>query len=270
MNAIVTEGVAHVLELIGPLELNEYLTRRLENVISARLRTVRNAEQTMAILARDEKIGGVGLPPEKVEKISTVIEHIREEWQGRLAEEEKKRIQKAEIAQKERLAQRHVEEQEAHAQWYAEKVRAQINPEEQLRALLQTETPKTASPSSVVVDGIRGTVAPRMISGDSVGELASMDVEHFRRLSPSSDEAAEKIWQKLEALRQESFDRWTKGVTAWRQAPIQQSYLLLVQRSFLEGKPVAEIAERMHAQDLSQLSPVELASLLQLNGRIHL
>jgi hypothetical protein len=93
-----------------------------------------------------------------------------------------------------------------------------------------------------------------------------MTIQQFRRLSKTPEQAAQKIRQKFEALRQESFERWTEGVQAWRNSPIQQQYLALMTESFKLGMPVGEVADQKRQADPSVPTQAELGTIIALNG----
>jgi hypothetical protein len=103
---------------------------------------------------------------------------------------------------------------------------------------------------------------------DLIGEFKTMDIQEFRRLAKDPDQAGEKLFQKFETLRAESFERYTAGIAAWRQSPLQQRYLQLVSESFTRGKTVAEVAAAKLAQDPATPSPAELGAIITLNAKI--
>jgi hypothetical protein len=97
-----------------------------------------------------------------------------------------------------------------------------------------------------------------------------MDIESYRRQSRDPQQAAEKILQKLETLKRESYERWTEGVQAWRQSTLQQQYLRLVTESFASGRPVSELVEEKRKTDPRLPTAEELGSIIALNSKIQL
>ncbi len=110
-------------------------------------------------------------------------------------------------------------------------------------------------------------VPPMRLSGLG-DELKSMDIETFRRQAKTPEQAAEKIYQKLETLKRENFERWTDGVAAWRSSPLQQQYLRLVTESFSTAKPVAQLVEEKRKIDPNLPTAEELGAIIALNARI--
>jgi len=108
---------------------------------------------------------------------------------------------------------------------------------------------------------------PRLIS--LVDELRSISLAEFRRLAKDPQAAADKIYQKLETLGEESFEKRTQGIMAWQSSPIQQSYLSLLGEALKQGKSVQEVADAKRAAGQDSLTPAEIAAVISLNSRLH-
>lgn len=266
-NEALESAIDRAMAEIGPLTKNGYLENRLRNTISTRLRDVRNALQVKDVLQRDEKVGGMSMAPEEAERVAGIVEKIYGETREQVAGAEKQKIQETVEEQKKKIEERKQRESEEHAKWYREKVQAS-KPEEAARQLLSAmaNPPTAGAPRPVGMDGV---VPPTRLVGLNE-ELGGMTVEAFRRLSKNPEQAAKQIYQKLETLKQESFEQWTEGVAAWRRSPLQQKYLTLVADSFREGKPVAELAESRRASDPSIPTAEELGAIIALNSWIQL
>lgn len=254
------QAIDSVMTEIGDIGIDQYMLKRLRNTVSTRLRDVRNAAQAKEILGRDTKVGGVGLAAEQVERISAIIEKIYSTTRQGIADEEHGRIQTTLEEQKKIIEQRKQRESQEHAKWYQDKVGV-AKPEALAKQLIKPITQR--------VSNMDGVIAPVQLSG-LTEELAKMDVMTFRRLSSTPEQAAEQIIRKLETLKQESFERWTEGVEAWRRSPLQQQYLRLVADSFREGKPVSELAEERRRAEPNAPSAAELGAIIALNSRIQL
>ncbi|MFH2063073.1 MAG: hypothetical protein ABIJ46_02865 [bacterium] len=130
---------------------------------------------------------------------------------------------------------------------------------------VQSVRPAGIRPSSAVVS--RPVVsdvarAPRRLTGP-VEELASLTLQDFRRLSRDPSEAALKIRDKVDLLKDESFADKTAGVRAWRDSAVNRLYLETLRRS-LEGTPVEEVLTAM-AKDGEALTKPEFDALMKLN-----
>lgn len=255
---------------IGDLKLDEYIAKRLRNVVSTRLRDVRNAIQTRSMLERETHVGGVGLAPDVAERVAGIIESTYQAQRAAIDEEQRKMIEATQEEQRKKIDERKVRESEEHAAWYKKKVAGAKGDTavEQLRAAMQGKPiPVEASPAAPARPSMIDIVPPMRLTG--LGEeLKSMDIETFRRQAKTPDQAAEKIFQKLETLKRENFERWTDGVTAWRSSPLQQQYLRLVAESFSSAKPVAQLVEEKRKTDPSLPTAEELGAIIALNARI--
>ncbi|KAA0205779.1 hypothetical protein EDM68_04725 [Candidatus Uhrbacteria bacterium] len=252
------------INLKEPLE--EHLLTRLRNLISSRLRDVRNREQILTVLQREQKVGGMGFDPAEADRVTQVIEQVYKDKRTAVEEEARAKIQRIQEEQKQKVEERKKRESEEHAAWYREKV-APAKGEEALRHLIiegsKQPLAQTGRPTSL--DGITG---PGSRLTGLADELRNMDIEAYRRLSRDPQQAADRVMEKLDTLKRESFDRWTEGVEAWRQSPLQQQYLKLVTESFSSGKPVAQLVEEKRKADPRLPSAEELGSIIALNGRI--
>lgn len=267
MDPVLEESIDTCLKNVNiKRKLDEHLTTRLRNLISSRLRDVRNREQILMMLQREEKVGGMGFEPAESERIAVVIEQTYKNTRASVEEEAKSKIFKIQEEQKQKIAERKTRESEEHAQWYRDKVMP-TRGEEALRNVIieGNRKPGTVGGKRTSVDGITG---PRMHLTGLGDELHSMDIESFRRLSKDPKQAAERVFEKLETLKRESFERWTEGVEAWRRSPLQQQYLKLITESFSSGKPVAELVEEKRKIDTRLPSAEELGAIIALNGRI--
>ena len=74
-----------------------------------------------------------------------------------------------------------------------------------------------------------------------IEELANISLNDFRKLGASSKEALNKIKNKIELLADESYDKKSKGVQAWRLSPVYQNYLSLGNTSIEQGKPINDV-----------------------------
>jgi hypothetical protein len=127
--------------------------------------------------------------------------------------------------------------------------------------LAQAQASTRPSVDGVVYGG------PKLVG--PIGELGSMSVAEFRRLSRDPEEAARKIRQKIETLAMESFEKKVEGVRAFQESPLQAAYLSLVGESFRAMRPVAQLADEKRKGGSDTLSPDEIAAIVRLNSALH-
>ncbi len=272
---------AHMLAQVQGLD--EYLEKRLRNVISTRLRGVRNQVQVQEVLLRDAKVGGLGQTPEETQRIASVIEQVYNERHQAIEDEERKKVDVFVGEQKKRIEERQKTEADERDRWYQEKVQAVAQGDSgsvsALKALMRgvrvvgpvtdmhtglSVSLEGASPSVRSVDGVQGSV--RLMS--LIEELHTMDVDRFRRLAKTPEEARQKVLQKFQTLRQESEDRWIEGVKRWRESPIQEQYLKLVSGAFAAQQTVIEVATEAAQSNSKGLRPEEVGVLIELNQQL--
>lgn len=298
---------------------SDYLQRRLRNVISSRLRDVRNDKELLNLLQRDTKVGGLGLNREQAKIFADQVEQTYQEYHQRIEIEEKKKLEKQLTEQKRKIEQRRRQEAEEHAKWYREKIKekqeSKAEQQEFAQALKQglqeipkpehpvveagnkmekkkygdlkqvkstakqpdvakstqgsvkvsSATLKTPEQTKAPVDGVKAS--PRL-SG-LVGELGNMTLAQFRRLDENPQSRIEKIEQRLETLKNESFERRVEGIRAWQESPVMKEYLNLVAESFRKQKSIAVIAETKRSEGRDTLTSDEIETLIQLNNELH-
>ncbi len=258
---------------------DEYLAQRLRTLISTRLRDVRNAAQVKDVLIRDVKVGGMGMDEETAERIAALIEAGYTAHRGQIADEEKQKIAEVQRIQEQKIAERKARESQEHADWFEKKVRSAQKEDEARRSFFlqmkESATAQTQQGAAVAssAPAPQATVDPVLPPVRLVGlteELEDMTVDVFRRMARVPSESAKKIIQKLDALHEESFERWTEGVQSWRSSPLQQSYLRLVGESFRAGKSVIELIEDKRRSDPSILTADEVGAILEINAHAQL
>ncbi len=282
-DSLLEAAVEETVQKLSVTGLDDYLLKRLRNIVSTRLRDVRNALQVKEVLVRDSKIGGLDRHPEEADAMVSVIEAAYQAHRAELMAAEQQRIEGMKRAQDQKRDIRRKQESEAHADWYRQKVQetnpwaAALNAQSvNASPTTQPTQPSTSWPTAMpavptdpnarpVIDSIRPP--NRLMSLGS--ELAGTTLAEFRRMARTPEEATERVWQKFETLKQESYERWQEGTQAWRQSPLQQQYLQLVAQSFTSGRPVAEIARELHEQDPNQPTAEEIGAILLINNRLH-
>lgn len=116
---------------------SQYLQKRLQNVISSRLRDVRNAMELKGLLQRDTKVGGLGLTREEAEAMAVIIEKAYEDTRSTIEQEERKKFESQLAEQKRKIEDRRQQESEEHARWYQEKIKKRQVQETEQRQFAQ-------------------------------------------------------------------------------------------------------------------------------------
>jgi hypothetical protein len=114
---------------------SEYSGSRLKHIISSRLRDVRNSIELVQLLARDTKVGGLGLEQTAAAQMAEAIEASYHQFHDKILAEEKTKIETQLGLQKEKIEDRKRKEAEEHARWYQEKILSRKQDEEAQKKL---------------------------------------------------------------------------------------------------------------------------------------
>lgn len=107
---------------------------------------------------------------------------------------------------------------------------------------------------------------PRLVG--PLDELREIDIVNFRRLSPKTKVAADKIMTKIELLAQEGYEKKIKGAQAWQKSPLNRLYSLLLGESLNQKKPVTQIIEERKKQNKETLTFEEFKAIMELNRQL--
>jgi|GEM_PF-1238243 len=279
-NKPLDDALANALAEIGEAVSGEYLQRRLQNLISTRLRGVRNKLQVIDVLTRSEKVGGLNLSSQEADRIAEIIEKYFHAVYEQVSEIEKQKIAQVEEKQKTKIKERRQEEAKEHEEWYKERLEQgavgtaqalfrRTQGDEPAPAPQTEGLPLTTKPHHVNKMPMRDIEPPVKLTG-LAEELGTMTLEQFRRLSNDPTQAAQQILQKMSTLKRDSFESWTKGVEAWRESPLQRIYLQLVAESFTRGLPVTELVQEKKESGQALPTAEELGAIIDLNSKIQL
>lgn len=109
-------------------------------------------------------------------------------------------------------------------------------------------------------------LAPKIMS--PVDELAYMDLVNFRRLDQRPALRIAKIEEKISLLEKEGIDKKIEGIKAWRNNPVNKTYLSMGQESITEGKNINDIIKDREEQGLNYLTNEEFEAVMDLNDNL--
>ncbi len=279
VQAVLQAAVDETYASLNPQTQDPHLIQRLHTIISTRLRDVRSALQVKEMLMREVPVGGMGYTESEAKRSTELIEAGYAAHRASILDEEKRKIAEVEQAQTRKIAEHKLKESQEHAVWFETKVRTAQKEDDARRDFFVRMKESAAAhtqpaPSSVAANAnVPLNVDPVLPPVRLVGlteELEDMTVEIFRRMARVPAETAKKIMQKLDALHQESFERYTQGVQAWRASPVQQAYLCLVGDSFRANQSVIELIEQKRKSDPAILTADEVGAILAINAHAQL
>ncbi len=101
-------------------------------------------------------------------------------------------------------------------------------------------------------------------------EIGNMTLEHFRRISKDPKLAAKRVQDLVALLGEESFNRRTAGIQAWRSSPLQKQYLSLMTESFAAKMPVQKLVDSKQGSKADFPTAEEISAIIELNGILKL
>ncbi|MDA0208480.1 MAG: hypothetical protein O3B64_03715 [bacterium] len=134
------------------------------------------------------------------------------------------------------------------------------------KASVRISRPSTPA-EGLHIDRVQDVVPNSRLIGP-IDELGSIDARVFRRLSSNPKEAAERVLDKVESLKEERYADMVQGVKAWRKSPLSRLYVDMTRESLVSGVSITEIASKRRNNGTASLSPSEVAAIVMINQRL--
>lgn len=99
-------------------------------------------------------------------------------------------------------------------------------------------------------------------------ELRYLDLTNFRRLGDDPEQITSKIISKIKILKKDGYDKMILGVQAWRQSPVNRSYVKLLQDAVINGITVDELLELRDERKQIGLSKSEIIAIVEMNNKL--
>lgn len=223
-------------------------TLRLHNVLISRLRGIRSQVELKEILLSVVERGGIGLDAATANRVLQAATRHDEELHHRL--------------------------RSAVSMDQPEHVSLLTGPAESDSAS-QKLLPPAGDQPTVTVSGVTSQNKPVMadvkfrptLTGP-VEELAALTIVDFRRLAATPAAAIERIFEKVELLEQEAFDKKIAGIQAWRRSEVYRTYVAIGRESMERQQPIAAIiAERLNQRQIT-LTIAEFEALANLSEKL--
>jgi hypothetical protein len=102
-----------------------------------------------------------------------------------------------------------------------------------------------------------------------VEELRYLDLVNFRRLGASPAEATIKVLNKIKLLEHDGYDKLIAGVKAWRQSPVNRTYVAMGQEALKNNLTLREFADKMEqAGNDKYLLWEEIEAIVTMNNQL--
>lgn len=146
------------------------------------------------------------------------------------------------------------------------KVARKIEPAVSQAAPKKFTIPRPAILSRPQMEGARQT--PRLLG--PLEEIESITLTDFRKWSAEPYEAAERLEEKIKILEEESYEKRSLAIKAWRHSPLYWLYVRTGAASMEEKKTMGSIIEDWQAKGLEVLTQKEFEAIADLNRRLSL
>lgn len=241
---IKNQNIEAIIAGVNLPELSNKLRQRLRDGINLYHRGVRGKIDTYSFLERPVDEGGVGLPTNTVEAIMDKI------------------IPSAKTSDKPQFAPRKKENK--HIQDYTDAITTKKSIKNETVAN-KTEIKNTPPVKrNRLVTDVKSY--PKVVG--PIEELRILTLKDFRRFDANPDKALVVIGQKLQLLKDDSYEDYIKGVGAWRQSPMYQSYIKLIEDGLHSGKQLSEVVAEARQRNLESLSWNEFIALRNFNSSL--
>lgn len=99
-------------------------------------------------------------------------------------------------------------------------------------------------------------------------ELQFLDLVNFRRLGQNPSESTDKVLAKVKLLERDGYDKMVLGVRAWRQSPVNRSYIRLGQEAIAKGTSLKAYVVSQKEAGKDCLSLEEIETIVKLNSQL--
>jgi len=101
-----------------------------------------------------------------------------------------------------------------------------------------------------------------------VDEIRNISLVDFRKLAKNPAEAADKIYQQISLLEDESLVKRAQGVIAWHESEIYKIYLNIGATSMSQKKPIEQVIREFKEKGELYLAPEEFNIVADLNRKL--
>lgn len=277
---------------------DELLAKRAVAILKARLKNIRNGEETTVMLVRAPKVGGLGLDQDIAKQVVASLE-----TQAKTAKE-RGMVRPPEIigpppppAIPPLQAQQPIAKPPLYRDAVSATARpavlagapiteppaAMITPAIQRPADIPTPpawpttpppiTPKPVSPPVVrrerMIDrpAIVDITRPSKTLGPA-DEMRTLTLMEFRRLGQGANESTARLLAKFVELQRESFTMWAEALSGWRHSEVYQLYLDMGRQSLEQATSISDVIKQRAAANELYLSEHEFTALADFNRQL--
>lgn len=274
------------------------IQKRCLEIVTARVRNVRDALQTRTLLEQPPEAGGIGVSGRRladmIERIERVVDAAEKEKRHEIEDKEKENRKKEKELENNRqnliekeaqvMAKRFVQatgkvpqERVAPAAPSLSRASAAVSAHMQLqqqearidtdkvRAAVQKTIKQELTPVPAQRPKVQDVQFERRLAGP-IEELQAMSLTEFRRMSHDSSQAVDRIKDMIDLLEDQGYSKKVAGLQSLRHSPLMALYGLITQQALLSGTSVEAVLSTQ--KDKQGLKKAEYDALMKLNAEL--
>ncbi|PIT87084.1 MAG: hypothetical protein COU31_04910 [Candidatus Magasanikbacteria bacterium CG10_big_fil_rev_8_21_14_0_10_40_10] len=242
---------------------------RLRAIIQLRLKEIRDDRQTEQTLQRSILEGGLGLLPSQAQKVIVAIKNVLPpntiKPSGRPVSSTKQiMVEPPDLPQVYREPPVPARSTPFNSFVHSAKTPSSsamtLEADKKQESKFSLRTPRQTK--TVIHD-----IAPPQLEETQigpVGEIQQFTLTDFRRLSANPAEAASRLRQKFTNLKDESYLLFIDGLSAWRESPLYNDYLAVLNKSLTQRIDLAQAA----GVDNKTLTAPEIMALAEMEREL--
>jgi hypothetical protein len=272
--------VEEVLKQSGLLFASEGIRQKVKNIITARLKHVREQGETRGALVRIPTEGGAGLSEADANVLLLLVSQKLEQIEsGQVAPATENELDKL-IKQADDVydfdSRPTGDVAKSSSESFADNLVA-AKPEF-TKIPTYIEPPTASKPDTTQSKFKRSPILssrPKLSDVTQVErvrgpieELKYINLSELHRIGTSALDNIARIKDKIDALEEESFNKKVEGIKAWRHSPLYNLYLDIGRQSMEQGKSVSQVIMERDQLDKETLTLPEFEKVSDLNQEL--
>ncbi|PIT86761.1 MAG: hypothetical protein COU33_01310 [Candidatus Magasanikbacteria bacterium CG10_big_fil_rev_8_21_14_0_10_43_6] len=205
---------------------------RVRSLILSRIKDVRNDDQVRAYVVRPVDKGGLGMEPDMAEALVAAIHGDTTPPPPQPVLDEPMPVEEATPNMLEQMTSLvpPLQKEEPTRQSFGAK------------PVLHDIRPAAAQPRPIPSPLLTAEVAPASLSKTTMGpvdEFRTIDLASFRRIASDPAEVIQKLIQKSEVLKKDSYTLFMQAQAAWFQSPLYRQYQQVLADALQTRRPLA-------------------------------
>lgn len=243
-NAVPTEKLeqaANALVETFNLAINTEQKQKLAKIILSLLKDIRNPRKTREVLMREESLGGMGLAAAQAEDMIAQTQAKKKEIFNRIKGD--RLAESLQPEQSETGVKDMFEETSPAPAVTRDTLLTEVKPRSTAPTTPSVDVPPAPAPAYTPTERSK-PVGP-------VEEMKLLTLVDFRRLGKSATDSAQRVFQKIDLLADESLELKAQAIKAWKSSPAYQDYLAIGHRSMEGHESVEDIIKSKEVNDMT-------------------